>query len=158
MKNLIIILISSVCISLTSCANDDGMYGPDGTQQPSGGGPQVSGQVIITVSSGNGGPGNGSYPIPALPASGTGWVKLPINIVAPELFYSYQVQPYSFYPITIWLSDTQYITGCVTSQTRSTINTLAFSQGYQNGDWIEITHLMLTTEAGAAPQVIEFIQ
>jgi hypothetical protein len=158
MKNLLILLISFTALSLASCQDDhyyDDMSNPHNNNQGGNGG--GGGYVGVTVSLGTGGPGVGA-PAVQLPQAGAGWVKLPINIVAPELFYSYQVAPYSFYPITIWVSDTQFITGCVTAQTRSTINTLAFSQGYQQGDWIQITHLMLNTEVGSAPQVIEFIQ
>lgn len=157
MKNLLFIfiaLISSVFVACDPAGHDD-MSHPHNNQGQGGNG--NSGYVNVTITAGTGGPSVGAPPV-ALPQAGTGWVKLPINIVAPELFYSYQVAPYSFYPITIWLSDTQFITGCVTSQTRSTINTTAFSLGYQNGDWIEVTHLMLNTEVGSAPQVIEFIQ
>lgn len=158
MKNLL--LISSVFVMLlTSCdpAGHDDMSNPHNNSNQGGNGGGGTVYVDVAISLGTGGPGVGAPPV-ALPQAGTGWVKLPINIVAPELFYSFQVAPYSFYPISIWLSDTQFITGCVTSQTRSTINTLAFSQGYKNGDWIEISHLMLSTEVGSAPQVIEFIR
>lgn len=150
MKNLLFILATLISSVFVSCD-------PAGHDEISD--PHNNGNIYanVSVSIGTGGPDVGAPPV-ALPQAGTGWVKLPINIVAPELFYSYQVAPYSFYPITIWLSDTQFITGCVTSQTRTTINTTAFSLGYKNGDWIEISHLMLNTEAGSAPQVIEFIQ
>jgi len=155
MKNLLYILIALISSVFIACdpAGHDDMSSPHNNQ----GGNGNDNYVNVTITAGTGGPGVGAPPV-SLPQAGTGWVKLPINIVAPELFHSYQVSPYSFYPISIWVSDTQFITGCITADTRGTINVSAFSQGYQNGDWIEISHLMLNTEAGSAPQVIEFIR
>lgn len=150
MKNLLLILISSVFVmSFASCAKDDGMYGqPDGSQGPSG--PQVSGNVTVTI--GNSGPGGSAPVTPSLPIN-SAWVKYPVNIGSLVLFCPY-MQPTEYYSVPLNISNTA-VAGCVDGSTRSAINSQVASQGGVAGDWVLVSTIFLSCDY-SAEQIVGF--
>lgn len=114
--------------------------------------PRVSGEVNVGVGivfqSGN----NGGAPDVSVPA-GVGWVKTPINFASPVYFCPY-LQPTEFSPVAIYTSTSSFVMGVITRDMISAINTDA---GQNLGEWVKITHLMLSCDGDwAQPQVIGY--
>lgn len=144
MKNILFILVALISSVFVSCdpAGHDDMSQPHNNSNP----------PVVNVTISSGGPGGSAPVTPSLPMY-TAWVKYPIGIGSLALFCPH-MQPTEYRTVPL-NADNNLISGCISDDNRSFINTQIISQGGMVGDWALVTTVYLTCDY-SAEEVVGF--
>lgn len=147
MKNFLIILISSIALVFTSCEGPG--YQPDGTQGPSQGGPQVSGQVVVSI--GGGSPQQGVPTVPVMAPLLSGIVYMPVaeNYWFTDYSLSY---PNERYKTVVTINNQDYQVA-VTQATLYAMRSYAINKGYA---FVNVSIGTLSGYGYAVPEIIGY--